>query len=243
MTATDRAAVFCRNCGAEASVGDRFCGKCGKPHGAVAGGGNHISTGGGDLKAKHITQIADSVIHVPVSSEPAAPDLDVTWSWKSPLTQAVLGWISLTVGLIGLFAAYQSLQPALGLASGRHPAELDASTLGVWAYVFMGAAAVFVISRMLRRMAKHQTMAVGWSWLPALTGWGKRIGLATLTGRCTGCGANLRFASRPTKWLIDAAGNRGKTIERDMFAECVADPEHHNWRLERRLVGHEAGVA
>lgn len=224
---------FCRGCGTEASSEDRFCSACGFRQGA-ADSGNRIDTGGGNLRAKQITQIADSVIHMPSAPDHDTPTLDVTWSWKSPLTQAVLAWVSLLVGLIGLLAAYQSVVPAIGMVQGKPPTEISASSLSVWALVFAGAAVVFVVAIALLRMAKHETLAVGWSWLPAVTGWGKRIGLASLAGRCTHCDAKLRFASRPTKWLVNAGGGRGKTLERDMFAECVADPERHNWPLSRR---------
>ena len=103
----------------------------------------------------------------------------------------------------------------------------------VWVFVFLGLVVVIALAMCLRRVAKNETQHFpSLSWLPALTGWGRRIGLARMTGTCPVDGGRLRFYDKPVRWAYDLNTGKRKVTQRRMAAECVKNDEHW-WPVDK----------
>lgn len=218
--------MTCRNCGAAHALGQRFCSECGSSVGDAPPSQN-ISGNSGVSGA--IYQ-AGGDIHV-VGGSPAEPtaEYQAKWSWRSPLTLAVLTWVSVALGLLGVAAGWQGLYPMVNFFRGSTTEQPPVA----WLYAFMGVMLVLLLSLWLRGVAKQRTQHLpSVSWLPALTGWGGRIGLAKLEGSCPRDGAALRFYDKPIEWVKDPTTGRQKTTRRQMAAECSRNPDHW-WRVDK----------
>lgn len=97
----------------------------------------------------------------------------------------------------------------------------------------MGLVVVFGLAMFLRRVAKNETQHFPvMSWLPVLTGWGRRIGLARMQGTCPIDGGRLRFYDKPVLWADDLNAGKRKVMQRRMAAECVKNNEHW-WPVDK----------
>lgn len=166
-------------------------------------------------------------------SSAGTPEYDLKWSWRSPLTLAALNWVSVILGVLSLGSVYKVFEPLVSaLTSGEGLAGVGTIEL-VWVFVLIGLILLFAIAMSLRRIARNETQHLSpLSALPAITGWGGRIGLARLRGKCT-CGGRLRFYNKPVGYSSPHP-QTGKQVvtEREKTAECVRDPKHHAWRVE-----------
>lgn len=167
-----------------------------------------------------------------VSGTPSRPvaQYEPKWSWRSPLTLAILTWISVVLGALGVLAGWQGLLPLFNAIGSELPAE----SLSVgWMIAFFVVVLLLVVALALRRVAKHRTQHFSpLPWLPTLTGWGGRIGLARLQGGCPIDGGKLRFYDKPTKWIDYPDTGRRKVTERRMAAECVRNADHW-WPVDK----------
>lgn len=228
--------MTCSNevCAKPIPVGSIVCPYCAAPVGSSPT--QSVSNAGNAGRDIQQYQAGRDLIFYPQSASANtkdAPDYEVKWSWRSPLTLAVLTWVSVVVGILSLGSAYKVFEPLLsGLFNGS---GLDvASTIQpLWIYVLLGFILLFAIAMLLRRIASNETQHLSrFSMVPAITGWGKRIGLARLKGQCV-CGGKLRFYSKPVGFSPpDPQTGKQRVTEREMSAECVRDPKHHTWRVE-----------
>lgn len=155
-------------------------------------------------------------------AEPTA-EYHVKWSWRSPLTLAILTWVSAALGVLSVVAGWQGFSPLFSAIGSGLPPE---PTSPGWVIAFFVVVLMLMIVLALRGVAKHRTQHFSpLPWLPTLTGWGGRIGLARLQGKCPIDGGKLRFYDKPSKW-IDYSNGRQKVTERRMVAECVKNGDH-----------------
>lgn len=75
--------------------------------------------------------------------------------WKSPLTLAVLSWISVIIGILGLFPVTQLIRNVLNILKGNFQVELN-STTQIYSILFAILVLLFVLFFSLRRIAKKQ---------------------------------------------------------------------------------------
>lgn len=220
----------CQHCGGEVTRAARFCDQCGTPLGEPRG--QSLRTGGGDIHGG--TYQAGRDIHIGASAPSPVAEYEAKWSWRSPLTMAALTWISVGLGALGVLAGWQSLLPLFALRGGRLSTS-DPSpvwTIGL-ALIVLGLA----VTLSLRRIAKHRTQQFfSLGWLPAVTGWGGRVGLAKLQGRCPNCGGSLRFYDKPMTWIDDLSTGKRKVTKRGMAAEWVKNDAHW-WLVDKTDVG------
>ncbi len=218
--------MTCRSCGQAQDEQARFCNSCGA----------RLLTGpAGTANSVHEARVTGSIYQAggDITVAPSVPDeqsarYTVKWHWASPLTQSVLGWASLALGIVSLAGGASVFAPLIrSLNAGRLAPSTEPWALAVFLVCTAGAVVAFA----LRRVAKHETQHVGPSFLPALTGWNHRLGLARFTGECPTCRGGLRFYNKPLQWLVHADGSRGKVIERAMVAECERSDKHW-WFLD-----------
>lgn len=169
-------------------------------------------------------------IHVGARLVAAAARYEPKWSWGNPLTLALLTWISVGLGVLGVIAGWQGFAPLFESLSNGLPREGPSL---VWMIAFGVVVLLLVRAMLLRTVAKNRTQHFSpLSWFPTLTGWGGRIGLARLQGTCSICRDKLRFYDKPTKWILNLETYRRQVTGRRMAAECVKNVDHW-WLVDK----------
>lgn len=212
-----------------------FCGVCrGRTRGSPpttgmnqwVQGGTGIQVGG-DANGL----VAGRDIHYNSVPQEPVVEYKASWSWKSPVTMATLTWLSVVLGVVGVIAGWQGLQPIFSLLRGSLGTDGPPS---IWLLaVFFAVLCGVMIALGLRRIVKHGAQ---WfppvSWLPVVTGWGGHVGLARLDGVCPRCGGRLRFYDKPTRWIDYPETGRRNVTERTMAAECTRNSGHW-WSVDK----------
>lgn len=216
-------------CKAVSSPAVKFCPECGTPA-SGAGVSQHVSGGEGGISGR-IYQ-AGGNIHIGEDKPESAGQYDAKWSWRSPVTMGILTWISVALGVLGVVAGWQGIAPLFESLTDNGPTLFEAPKPG-WLITFGVAFLLLVVVLGLRKVTKHRTQHFSpISWLPALTGWGGRVGLARFTGDCSICGGSLKFYDKPTQWIVNLETRKRKVTERRMAAECVNN-EEHCWTIDK----------
>jgi hypothetical protein len=190
-----------------------------------------VNTGGGDISGGVYQAGGD--IHLGGEPQEPRPTYETKWSWRSPVTLAVLTWVSVISGLLSLGSVYKLFEPLVSGFLGVDGLVDHVQVQPVWVFVFFGLMIVFALAWGLRRVAANETQHFpSWSWLPALTGWGKRIGLARMQGTCPIDGGRLRFYDKPVESLEDRRTGKREVTKRKMAAECAKNDEHW-WLVDK----------
>lgn len=218
--------MICPVCGGVAESQQRFCGNCGA---SLNGGAGHtVSTGGGDIHGSIYQAGRDVVVNHPADNTPIAT-YEAVPKWRSPITQALLSWVGLLVGLMSLFPLWKIVQPAVDLfrSGPRQVSGGDGSI--TWLIVFSVLILVFIVALSLRRVTSGQLrkpLIFGW----AVSGLGRRITIEKiLAGKCPWCGGKMRYCNKPTEWIdhIEPSGRRRREVtERVPILECKRNPKH-----------------
>lgn len=218
--------MTCRSCGQVQDEQARYCSNCGTPL-ARRPAGTANSVNDARVTGSIYQAGGDITVTSSVPDEPSA-SYNIKWHWASPLTQSVLGWASLALGVVSLGGGASVFAPLIeSLTAGTLAPSADPWAVAVFLACFVGA----LIALALRRITKLETHHVGPSFLPALTGWNHRLGLARFTGECPTCQGGLRFYNKPMQWLVRPDGSRGRVLERAMVAECQRS-DRHWWFLD-----------
>ena len=227
--------MHCSNpdCRAKSSVDDLYCRRCGAPitrRAADQGLQNSQNVTTGDNLSGNIIQAGRDVHFMNHTAEEETAVYEQKWSWKSPLTLAALSWISVSLGVLSLVSGWQGISSVFSIFKSG---ELNRSPSYSWLVAFAIVAILLVLSLELRRIAKLRTQHFSaWSFLPSITGWGGKIGLAKLQGKCPKCDGDLRFYNKPTEWVTEYPSGRTKVTKRIAAAECSRNPDHW-WTVDR----------
>lgn len=195
----------------------------------------HTEISGGHNQIDSINQIGaqNNFYGTGTRSDPEELDFDAKWSWKSPLTQAVLGWVSVFLSIFSAASFYRLIRLALG-SSGDAPA-LTAASSGVWLALFACCLVALLLALAMWRIVRLRLHAfTPISFLPVATESEGHFAVAKYEGTCRTCDGKLRFYKRPVEWKSVPAfggGTRDKVTKRVMAAECRRNPEHW-WKLD-----------
>lgn len=220
--------VKCPKCSANVSESDRFCSHCGHPLELVAT--NSVDARNGKIEAP-IFQAGRDIFYnpeQPESFEDSKALYDAVPKWRSPVTQGVISWVGLVLGLVGVFPLWKVMQPLYYLFSKGSAAQATESGREVWAFCLMVIVLVFCLVMALRRLVKNQLRLPLW-WGFALSGVGRRITLEKIRANCPKCGGKMRYYNKETRGLdyVDANGSkRHKVLEREPYLECKRNPKH-----------------
>jgi hypothetical protein len=226
--------MYCPNpgCRTELSSDDLFCRRCGtpvdssRPDSAVQ---NSQGIKTGDIHSGNFIQ-AGRDVHFTNHAEEETATYEPKWSWKSPLTLAVLTWISVVLGIFSLISGWQGISSLV--TSFKSGLTGQPPSYG-WLITFAVTVVALILFIELRRITKHRTQHFSaWSFLPSVTGWGGKIGLAKLQGKCPKCDGDLRFYNKPTEWVTDYQSGRTKVTKRTAAAECNRNSDHW-WTVDR----------
>ena len=144
--------------------------------------------------------------------------------WRSPFTLAVLSWISVIIGILGLFPVGKILANVLSLFKGNVQAVLD-FPVQTYSVIFV----VFILFFSLRRIAKKQ-IRVPLILNYAINGYGRRITLEKIhIDKCPQCGGEMKYYNKPVEWreIVRADGSIKCEVTKKVPAlECRRNAKH-----------------
>ena len=148
--------------------------------------------------------------------------------WRSPFTLAVLSWISVIIGILGLFPVGKILANVLSLFKGNVQAVLD-FPVQTYSVIFVIFALLFILFFSLRRIAKKQ-IRVPLILNYAINGYGRRITLEKIhIDKCPQCGGEMKYYNKPVEWreIVRADGSIKCEVTKKVPAlECRRNAKH-----------------
>lgn len=216
----------CTACGEVVAPGKKFCGECGASAGGV--GGNVVNTGGGDVLGG-LYQAGRDVVVNPPPHDTASATYEAVPKWRSPLTQGILSWLGLIVGVLSLLPVWKLVEPAIDLLTGNGAPTTSGVNSILWIAFFLVAVLMLALVLGVRGISKHQLrkpLLFGW----AVSGAGHRITFEKIrAGKCPTCGGSMRYFNKPTVWIDRPkpnGGTRREVTERTPALECLRNPKH-----------------
>lgn len=148
--------------------------------------------------------------------------------WRSPFTLAVLSWISVIIGILGLFPVGKILANVLSLFKGNVQAVLD-FPVQTYSVIFVIFALLFILFFSLRRIAKKQ-IRVPLILNYAINGYGRRITLEKIhIDKCPQCGGEMKYYNKPVEWreIVRVDGSIKCEVTKKVPAlECRRNAKH-----------------
>ena len=175
------------------------------------------------------TQMIGSVVinspHEGLVEEPATYKPEPLW--RSPFTLAVLSWISVIIGVLGIVPIGNIIGSALALFNDSFQRKTT-EELKLWIWLFLIVMILLVIFITLRGIAKKQVRYPLFCNL-AISGYGKRIVIEKIhISKCPRCGGEMRYYNKPVEWIdhyIDGKVKREVTKKVPVL-ECKRNTEH-----------------
>lgn len=148
--------------------------------------------------------------------------------WRSPFTLAILSWISVIIGILGLIPVSKILQNALSVLKGNLQAVSD-FPVQAYSIIFVILSFLFILFFSLRRIAKKQ-IRVPLILNYAISGYERRLTLEKIhIAECPKCGGKMKYYNKPVEW-IDKHYSDGRTkrevTKRIPVLECKRNHEH-----------------
>ncbi len=148
--------------------------------------------------------------------------------WRSPFTMAVLTWISVVKGILGLIPFTTIIRIGFGGRRGNIN-EVSSNGIQVYVIVFAISALLLICLISLRGIVKKQIrVPIGLNY--AFSGYGGRITLEKIyIDKCPICAGQMKYYNKPVEW-IDRHYSDGKTkrevTKRVPALECKRNHEH-----------------
>ncbi len=152
--------------------------------------------------------------------------------WRTPFTLAVLTWLSVIIGVAGLFPIYKVFEPLIQVFT-LHTLNLgkETSIPNTTIYVTLSILALFFfcICLFLRKVVKNETRhALIFDF--SIKGSDGRITLDKVKpGKCPICGGKMKYYNKVTEWkdITDSEGRTEREIlKRRPVLECKRNPDH-----------------
>ncbi|MEK4426099.1 hypothetical protein [Solibacillus sp. FSL K6-1523] len=152
--------------------------------------------------------------------------------WRSPITMAMLSWLSVAIGILGVFPIGKILKGGVDFFKSQ---DLT-SPLKIQSYIimFMFLIFLFVIFVSLRRIVKNQTRhPLLFNF--AISGYDRRLTLEKIhIDKCPKCGGKMKYYNKPAEW-VTRHFNDGRTkrevTKRVPVIECKRN-ETHSYRVD-----------
>lgn len=146
--------------------------------------------------------------------------------WRSPFTLAVLTWVSVFIGILGVMPIGQIINSALNVLKGNYEASVN---LNVQMLIFAFFVILFLLLISLRRIVKKE-IRIPLIWNLAINGYGKRITIERIhTDKCPRCGGKMKYYNKAVEW-VDKYYSDGKTkreiVKKIPVLECKRNHEH-----------------
>lgn len=191
---------------------------------------NNQNNFNGTININGPVQIAGrDIINEPATPKQAEAKYTSEPKWRSPFTLALLSWISVIIGILGLIPAGKIVAVALNLLKGNVQVMLN-FPIRTCLNIFIILGLLFTLFLGLRRIAKKQ-IRVPLILNYAISGCGKRITLEKIhISKCPRCGGKMKYYNKPVEW-VDKYYSDGKTkrevTKRIPVLECKRNSEHY----------------
>ena len=178
----------------------------------------------------------DQIINVthPQTEQPVAK-YDVEPVWRSPITMAILTWISFIPTIGTLFSGFKIFEPMANLfLDSSNSTQHSGNTIYFLILIFIICLLLLVLILTLRNITKHQTR-YPLMFNYAISGIGKRLNIEKIIMDCPECGGELKYYNKPYKWIEyrDEKGNlkSRKVTEKKPALECKRNKDHY-WYVD-----------
>ena len=148
--------------------------------------------------------------------------------WRSPFTLAVLSWISVIIGILGVFPIGKIVKSALSIFGGSLQASSNFE-IQIYSMTFAILAFLFILFLSLRRITKNQTRhPLLFNY--AISGYGGRLTLEKIhIDKCPQCGGKMRYYNKPVEWkeVLRSDGSvKNEVTKRVPALECKRNSKH-----------------
>lgn len=148
--------------------------------------------------------------------------------WRSPITMAILTWISVVIGIASLLPFGHIIKNVLELLKGNVK-MLSSEEIQIYSIVFMVLFCLFIIIFSLRRITKKQTRhPICFNY--AISGYGGRLNLERIhIDKCPLCGGKMKYYNKPIEWreIVKSNGStKREVIKRVPALECKRNARH-----------------
>lgn len=171
------------------------------------------------------------IINIIPASKPKQDEAKYTPEpkWRSPFTLALLSWISVIIGILGVFPAGKILANILNLFKGNKQTVLD-FPMQTYLVILTIFTLLYILFFSLRKIAKKQ-IRVPLILNYAISGYGRRITLEKIhIDKCPRCGGKMKYYNKPVEWIDNyyGAGRTKREItKRIPVLECKRNSEHY----------------
>lgn len=148
--------------------------------------------------------------------------------WRSPLTMAILTWISVAIGIASLLPFGHIIKSVLELFQGNVK-MLSVEEIQRYSIAFIALFCLFIIIFSLRRITKKQTRhPICFNY--AISGYGGRLNLEKMhIDNCPLCGGKMRYYNKLIKWreFVRSDGSTKREVVKKVPAlECKRNAKH-----------------
>lgn len=183
----------------------------------------------GPINNNGLTQIATGdIINNYSNASPPKATYTPAPIWRSPFTMAVLSWVSVIIGIIGLFPIGAIIKYVVNFLNGNVNQVLG-SEIQYCLIVFAVLSFLFVLIISLRRITKNQTRHPLYFNF-AISGGGGRLTLEKIhIDRCPQCGGIMKYYNKPVEWreIVRSDGHTRREITKRVPAiECKRNAKH-----------------
>lgn len=148
--------------------------------------------------------------------------------WRSPITLALLTWISVIIALIEIFPFYKTIEPVL-IFFTKGEIQKDLGNNYIYAIIFIILFLLLISIISLSSITKRE-IRCPLLFNYAINGYGRKITIEKIyVDNCPKCGGKMKYYSKPVEW-IDKIYSDGKIkreiIKRVPALQCKRNPEH-----------------
>ncbi|MFO1443286.1 hypothetical protein KDN24_08675 [Bacillus sp. Bva_UNVM-123] len=147
--------------------------------------------------------------------------------WRSPFTMAVLTWISVAIGVLGVFPIGKILKSVVDFFKSQGVTSI--TNVQPYTIIFIILTLLFFVFLSLRRIVKRQTRhPLLFNF--AISGYDGRLTIEKIhIDKCPQCGGNMKYYNKPVEWgeILRSNGSIKREItKRIPVLECKRNSEH-----------------
>ncbi|MBL4987094.1 hypothetical protein [Bacillus safensis] len=142
--------------------------------------------------------------------------------WRSPFTLAMLTWISVAIGIMGLFPISRFFEFFTNSSSLNINFILEIKPYLIMLIILMLLFSfIFSVRIIVKKQTRHPLFLNF-----AISGYGKRLVIEKIhIDKCPQCGGKMKYYNKPLEW-IEHGGNKRTITKKGPFIECKRNPEH-----------------
>lgn len=147
--------------------------------------------------------------------------------WRSPFTLAVLSWISVAIGILGVFPIGKILKSVVDFFKSQDITSI--LEIPPYTIMFIILIFLFVIFLSLRRIVKSQIRHPLFFNF-AISGYGRRLTIEKIhIDKCPQCGGKMKYYNKPVEWVnkyYSDGRTKREVTKKIPVLECKRNVEH-----------------